>query len=319
MTVRLSNIFILVLAVIMVMAASPDSNAQVKRPVAATIQYRNLTIVTEPGAAVWIDGVLYGKTDKEGSLAVRTISVGTLTLRVRADGFREKLQPLTATQKGEIKITLVKTTDEAELTFQEAERLSLLDREKAVAAYKKAVKLRPAYPEAYLAMARTQADMGDLEDALRSLTAARKLRPGYAEASAVEGRVQREYGEEEKAIALFKRAINEGKGYQPEAYTGLGLLYKDRAETAGGTGNFDKELLNYNEAAKNLKVSIKQLSGSPDAMVIMQLLGLIYERQQKLAEAIAVYEEFLRIFPDANEATAVRSFVVQLRKQLSQQ
>ena len=54
-------------------------------------------------------------------------------------------------------------------------------------------------------------------------------------------------------------------------------------------------------------------------MVIMQLLGLIYERQQKLADAIAVYEEFLRIFPDSNEATAVRSFVTQLRKQLDGQ
>ncbi len=293
--------------------------AQPKRPVTAASQFRSITIVTEPGASVWIDGVLYGKADSNGSLTIRTVTTGGHTIRVRADGFKEKNQPLTAAQKGEIKVVLTKTSDEAELTFQEAERLGQLDREKAVAAYKKAIKLRPAYPEAFLAMARTQADMGDLEDALKSLAAARKLRPGYAEASAVEGRVQREYGEDEKAIALYKRAITEGKGFQPEAYTGLGLLYKERAESAGGSGNFDDEQLNYNEAAKNLKLSIKQLAGAPDAMIIMQLLGLIYERQQKLADAIAVYEEFLRIFPDSNEATAVRSFVVQLRKQLDGQ
>lgn len=299
--------------------ATTTAFAQPKRPVTTAVQFRAITVVTEPGAAVWIDGVLYGKADKDGSLAIRTVAAGGHTVRVRADGFKEKSQPLTAAQKGEIKIALVKTTDEAELAFQEAERLTQIDREKAVAAYKKVVKLRPAYPEAFLAMARTQADMGDLEDALKSLASARKLRPGYAEASAVEGRVQKEYGEDQKAIALYKRAITEGKGFQPEAYTGLGLLYKERAETAGGSGNFDDEQLNYNEAAKNLKLSIKQLAGAPDAMVIMQLLGLIYERQQKLPEAIAVYEEFLRIFPDSNEATAVRSFVVQLRKQLEGQ
>ena len=293
--------------------------AQPKRPAATAAQFRSITVVTEPGASVWIDGVLYGKADKDGSLAIKTIAAGGHSVRVRADGFKEKNQALTAAQKGEIKIALVKTTDEAELTFQEAERLTQLDREKAVAAFKKAVKLRPAYPEAFLAMARTQADMGDLEDALKSLSSARKLRPGYAEASAVEGRVQKEYGEDQKAIALYKRAITEGKGFQPEAYTGLGLIFKERAESAGGSGNFDDEQLNYNEAAKNLKLSIKQLAGAPDAMVIMQLLGLIYERQQKLPEAIAVYEEFLRIFPDSNEATAVRSFVVQLRKQLDGQ
>jgi len=293
--------------------------AQPKRPVTAASQFRVVTIVTEPGAAIWIDGVLYGKADKDGSLVVRTVTTGGHTIRVRTDGFKEKNQPLTAAQKGEIKITLTKTTDEAELTFQEAERLGQLDREKAVAAYKKAIKLRPTYPEAFLALGRTQADMGDLEDALKSLASARKLRPGYAEASAVEGRVQKEFGEDEKAIALYKRAITEGKGFQPEAYTGLGLLYKERAESAGGSGNFDEEQANYNESAKNLKIAIKQLAGAPDAMVIMQLLGLIYERQQKLADAIAIYEEFLRIFPDSNEATAVRSFVTQLRKQLDSQ
>jgi len=44
------------------------------------------------------------------------------------------------------------------------------------------------------------------------------------------------------------------------------------------------------------------------------LLGLIYERQQKAKDAIAVYEEFLRLFPNSVEATAVQSFIVQLKK-----
>jgi len=49
------------------------------------------------------------------------------------------------------------------------------------------------------------------------------------------------------------------------------------------------------------------------------LIGLVLERQKKYAEAIAVYEEFLRFFPDSNDAPAVQSFIVQLKKQMADQ
>ena len=254
------------------------------------------------------------KADKGGKLTIKTVPSGAHTLRVRADGFKETSQPLTALQKGEIKVVVVKTTDEAELAYQEAERLTGIDREKSAAAYRRAIKLRPNYPEAYLGLARVLSDSGDYEEALKAILAARKLRPGYAEASAVEGRIQKENGEEEKAIAAFKSAITEGKGFQPEAYAGLGLLYKEKAEAAVGSGDFESENTNYTESAKNLRSALKQLSGAPDAPVIYQLLGLIYERQKRYADAIALYEEFLRIFPDSVEATAVRSFIVSTQK-----
>ena len=75
----------------------------------------------------------------------------------------------------------------------------------------------------------------------------------------------------------------------------------------------------YNEATKNLKVALKQLSGAPDTVIIYQLLGLVYERQKNYKEAIATYEEFLRIFPNSVEATAVRSFITQLKKEQTPQ
>lgn len=286
--------------------------AQAKKPAATA--YRSVTVSTQPSSGVWIDGVKYGTTDKSGKLTIKTVAAGAHTLRVRCDGFKEKTQPLAATQKGEIKIDLAKTTDEAELAFQEGERLLSVDRDKAVEAYNKAVKLRPNYPDAFVALARVLTELGDLDEAGAAITSARKFRTGFAEASAVMGRIYKEGGEEEKAIASFKRAITEGKGFQPEAYAGLGLLYKEKAEGFGGSGDFENEGVNYVESAKYLKSAVKQLAGAPDAMIIMQLLGLVYEREKKYAEAIAVYEEFLTIFPNAVEATAVRSFVVQLKK-----
>lgn len=285
----------------------------------AATQFRAITVITQPDTSVWIDGVNRGKTDTSGRLEIRTVSSGPHSLRLRADGFKEKSQPLSAAQKGEINIILVKTRDEAELAYQEAERLTGADREKSAEAYRRAIKLRPIYPEAYLGLARVLSEAGDLDEAKAAIVLARKLRPGYAEASAVEGRIQKENGEEAKAIAAFKRAITEGKGFQPEAYAGLGLLYKEKAEGFGGSGDFDCEDLNYTEAAKNLKSAVKQLSGAPDTIVIYQLLGLIYERQKKYKDAIATYEEFLRIFPDSVEATAVRSFIVQLKKDMASQ
>lgn len=288
--------------------------AQVKKPTATA--YRSVTISTQPSSGVWIDGVKYGTTDKVGKLTIKTVAAGAHTLRVRSDGFKEKVQPLAATQKGEIKVELIKTADEAELAFQEAERLTAVDRDKAVEAYTKATKLRPNYPDAYVALARVLTDLGDLDEAGAAIASARKYRPGFAEASAVMGRIYKEGGEDEKAVAAFKRAITEGKGFQPEAYAGLGLFYKEKAEGFGGSGDFENESVNYVESAKYLKSAVKQLAGAPDTMVIMQLLGLVYEREKKYAEAIAVYEEFLTIFPNSVEATAVKSFIIQLKKDL---
>ena len=279
--------------------------------------FRSVTIASEPSATVWIDGVRFGKTGKDGRLRITTVAAGAHTIRVRADGFKERSQSLSIAQKGEVKIDLVKTADEAELSFQEAERLTSVDREKSAAAYRKAIKARPNYPDAYLGLARVLLDSGDTEAATKAIASVRKLRPVFAEASAVEARIQKEIGEETKAIAAFKRAVTEGKGFQPEAYAGLGLLYKEKAETAGGSGDFEDENIHHTEAAKYLRAALKQLSGAPDAIIIYQLLGLIYERQKKYADAIALYEEFLRIFPDITEATAVRSFIVQLKKDMA--
>ena len=306
------------LAVGMVAVFVLPAYSQSKKPIAPP-QFRAITITTKPDAIIWLDGIRFGKSDKTGKLTVKTVPPGAHAIRVRADGFKEKTQPLTLAQKGEINVDLVKTSDEAELAYQEAERLTGVDRERSAAAYRKAIKARPAYAEAYLGLARMLLDSGDFDEAQKAIVSARKLRPGYAEASAVEGRIQKENGDEARAVAAFKRAIAEGKGFQPEAYAGLGLLFKEKAEGAGSAGNFDGETVNYTESAKNLRMALKQLSGAPDSIVIYQLLGLIYERQKRYADAIALYEEFLRIFPDTAEATAVRSFIIQLKKDMSSQ
>ncbi|HQZ82464.1 MAG TPA: hypothetical protein PLR83_04530 [Pyrinomonadaceae bacterium] len=281
-------------------------------------QARSITIKTEPNTQVFIDGVSYGRTAEDGTLKIRKLSAASHTLKLRCDGFIEKIERLPSAAKGEINVPLVITKDKAELKFQEAGRLAQIDREKAIAAYAEAIKLRAGFVDAYIAMARLQNDNADVLAAQKTIAAVRRLRPGIAEVSAVEARILKDGGYPEKAIAAFKRAIVEGKGFQPEAYTGLGLLYKEMAETAGGEGDLDTEKTNYDESAKNLKVALKQLGSAPDAIVLYQLLGLVYERRHLYTEAISLYNQFLDIFPDTPEATSVRSFIVQLEKQLAE-
>jgi len=286
---------------------------------AQKIPTRTITIVSEPNAIVWLNDIRYGTTDEDGRLTIKNLPNGAKRLRLRADGFKESSQNLLAAQKGEIKVALTKTSDEAELAFQQAETFTVTDREKAVEMYQKAVSLRPKYLDAQLGLARALSANGDNEGALKAVKEARKWRPGLAEASAIEGRIYSSAGQETEAIAAFKRAIAEGKGFQPEAHTGLAAIYRERAEEFSSSGEFESERENYILAAAELKKAAAQLAGAPDAIIIYQLLGDCYERVKMYKEAIAVYEEFLRVFPDVNEATAVQSFIVQIKKQMAGQ
>lgn len=284
-----------------------------------TRQSKIITVLTEPNADVWLDDVKRGETDESGKLVVKSISAGSHVLRVRAEGFKEISQNLLPAQSGEIKIALVKTTDEAELAFQQAEKLQILSKEKSKELYQKAISLRPKFAQAYLGLARISLEQSDAQGALEAIKNARKARPIYAEASAVEGRIYKLDEQEDKAIASYKRAISEGKGIQPEAYTGLALFYKEKAETAGAEGDFENETKFYEQSLKYFPFAIAQLGGAPDAIIVYQLFGLVYEKMKKYEDAIKVYEEFLRVFPDSDEASVVQSFIVQLKKQMSEQ
>ena len=273
-----------------------------------------LTIVSEPSAMVFIDDIRFGITDASGKLVVKNLGGARHIVRIRASGFKEASKTIASSQ-GDVTLSLVKTTDTAELAFQQAEQLLSRDRSAAADAYRNAIKLKPGYIAAYIGLARVSSDSGDSDGALKTLRDLKRVSPANAEASAVEGRIYKENGDEAKAIAAFKRSIAQGHGFQPEAYTGLGLLYTEKAEAAGGAGNFDDEAANYAEAAKDLTVALKQLSGAPDASILYQLLGLVYEKQKKFDDAIRVYNEFLQRFPDSNDATTVRSFIEQIKKQ----
>jgi len=262
-----------------------------------------LTITTEPNAIVWIDEIRRGTTDASGKLSLTRVSAGRHSVRVRANGFKEGAVPLLPGRRT-LDVKLVRTDDQAELLFQEAETEREKARddaslEKAADLYRQAIKLRPALPTAHVGLARILMDLNEFKQAHAEIEAARRTRPAYAEASAVEGRIYREEAFSEDAIRSFRRAIREGGGVQPEAYVGLAKVLEDKGQFA--------------EAIVEYKKALVQLSDSEP--VIYQMLGAAYERIEKRKEAVAAYEKYLQLAPNGSYAAAIRSILDQLKRE----
>ena len=288
--------------------AAQRGSPAINRSRSTTSSATSLTIKTEPNAIVWLDEIRRGVTDTTGKLVLGKVSSGRHVVRVRASGFKETSVPWLAGRGNQLVVRLVPTTDQAELAFQEAEeaREKAKDdesRQQALELYRRALKLRAAFPAAQLGLARALLDLNKYEDALTAIEAARISRAVYPEASAVEGRIYREMAFADEAIKSFQRAIREGHGFQPEAHVGLARVYEERGQ--------------YEAAASEFQTAIKQLSDSEP--VIYQLLGAVYERLEKYKEAVAVYEKYLQLAPDGSLAPAIRSIIDQLRRQAAGQ
>jgi tetratricopeptide (TPR) repeat protein len=270
---------------------------------------KSIALKTEPKATVWLDEVRRGVTDERGRLTIAKVSAGRHTLRVRARGFKETTVALAPARRGAIEVKLLRTTDEAELLFQQAEeaREAARDEEARKAAaelYRKALALRKRFAAAHLGLARVLLDLNDYNTALEEVGAAREARASvYPEASAVEGRILRMAADTTGAMESFNRAIKEGRGFQPEAHTGLALVLEEKGR--------------YEEAVEEFRAAISQLSDTEP--VLYQLMGAAYEKLEKYKEAVAAYEKYLELAPEGTLAPAVRSILDQLRRQAAEQ
>jgi tetratricopeptide (TPR) repeat protein len=247
-------------------------------------------------------------TDEAGKFEITKVSPGRHTLRVRAAGFAERTLQLLPTERSAISVPLTPTTDEAELAFQQAEAArerAATDeaRREAAELYRRAIKLRPRFAAAHVGLARVLLELSDYDAALGEVDEARRTRPAYAEASVVEGRILRASSQNEEAVASYERAIREARGFQPEAHTGIGIIYEEEGK--------------YEQAAAAFRKAIAQLSETEP--VLYELIGRTYERLEKYKEAVAAYEKYLELAPNGKLAPAIQSVIEQLRKQAAEQ
>ncbi len=276
--------------------------AQRRQTTGARAALSSVTVSSEPNAIVWVDEIRRGKTDASGRIEIKVLP-GRHAVRVRANGFKEVTVPLLPGRRA-LSVKLVRTTDPAELLFQQAEEAREKARDdaalqEAADLYRETLKARPAFPAARVGLARVLLDLNQYQPALAEIDAARRTRPVYPEASAVEGRIQREAAFTDEAIAAFRRSIREAKGFQPEAHVGLARVLEEQGK--------------YAEAEAEYRKAIAQLSDSEP--VIYQMLGAAYEKQQKHKEAVAAYEKYLALAPNGTLAPAIRSIIDQLRRE----
>lgn len=288
--------------IIALLVLSIATSAQRRQTAGARAVTSSVVINTEPNAIVWIDEIRRGTTDTSGRIGLKVPS-GRHAVRVRASGFKEVTVPLLPGRRT-LSVKLLRTTDQAELLFQQAEeaREKARDdssREQAADLYRQTLVLRPSFPAARVGLARVLLDLNQYQPALAEIDAARRTRRVYPEASAVEGRIHREAAFTDEAIASFRRAIREARGFQPEAHVGLARVLEEQG--------------NYTEAEAEYKKAISQLSDSEP--VIYQMLGATYEKQQKHKEAVAAYEKYLALAPNGSLAPAIRSIIDQLKRE----
>src|SRR5215468_9384184 len=109
------------LVMLLVLLAGSEVCAQIRSDSETQKPTRTLTVLTEPAAIVWLDEIRRGTTNTDGQLLLSNVSTGAHTLRVRANGFKEATAPVAAAANGELRVRLLRTTDQAELLFQQAE------------------------------------------------------------------------------------------------------------------------------------------------------------------------------------------------------
>ena len=121
------------IAFFLLIAATLAAGQRRSQPAGKPVFGRTLTILTEANAIVWIDDIRRGTTGSGGRLETLKVSPGAHTLRVRANGFKEATMAIQINQRGEIKVRLLRTTDEAELIFQQGETARETARDGALA------------------------------------------------------------------------------------------------------------------------------------------------------------------------------------------
>jgi tetratricopeptide (TPR) repeat protein len=103
----------------------------------------------------------------------------------------------------------------------------------AIAAYARALEIKPNYPEAYFGLAEAQMAARQYDLARRNLDSALVLRPNYAEALLLQGKLNEQQGDDTAAIQSYSAALRANDRLAEPAYR-RALLYirHDRLEDA---------------------------------------------------------------------------------------
>lgn len=263
----------------------------------------SITIKTTPGMIIWLDGLRYGAVPANSELKIRNLRSGTHTIRARLKGKHEITQLLTLTTGASRTVQLSPTLPaaEAELHFQTAEELRERgDHTAAIEEYRQAIRLHSSSAVARVGLARSLMVTEEYEDAVtEARRALRNAGKPFPEAHTIIANTRRAQGLYDEALASYRTALLQAHDFSPEAHTGLALTCQ--------------ELNRAEEAINHFRLAAAQSNETEP--VIYFLLGGLLEREQRTKEAIAAYENYLRLEPQGRNTAAVRSVLKQLLRQ----
>jgi tetratricopeptide (TPR) repeat protein len=156
--------------------------------------------------------------------------------------------------------------------------------EKAIEAYNKALAIKPNYAEAFYNMGVALVEHGKLEEAIEAYNKAVSTKPDYAGAFHNMGVALKEQGKLDEAIEAYNKALAI-KPDHADAYSNMGIALKEQ-------GKLDEAIEAYNKA----------LAIKPDHADAYNNMGITLKDQGKLEEAIKAYNKALAIEPDYVEA-----------------
>lgn len=274
-------------------------------PSAAQVRHATgaLKVITgQPGSVVYINNVRHGATNDKGELDLPRVMAGSYTARVRTVGYADWSGPVVVAAGGNrtLKITQQPTNDQATLHYQRADQLRDSGKNKdAVKEYEQALALRPLFPEARIALARSLITLQNFQEAEKQVQAAIKSGGRTAvEAQTVLANLRRQQGLVEESITEYRKALRLARGNSFEAHIGLAiaLAESDRVE----------------EAVKEYRIGIAQdMETEP---ILYYQLGELLEKANRNKEAVEAYRNYLRLDPEGEYASAVESIIERLKE-----
>lgn len=187
----------------------------------------------------------------------------------------------------------------------------------ATASCKLALKLQPNFAPAYKTLGNILQAQSRIEEALRAYNKALEIDPEFVEALVNKGTMISKLGQSEDAIACYRNAI-ELKPDMAAAHWNLGNLLIQLGRTDEGiscwqkASESDPEKFNY-QFFQNLAINFGQAGNidasigcyqqaialKPDYTLAYLNLGTLLQRQNRLEDAIAIYQKSLEIQPDS--------------------
>ncbi len=154
----------------------------------------------------------------------------------------------------------------------------------AVAHYRKAAQISPEFPDAHVNLGTALVAAGKMREAIAEYHRALELDPSVAEAHASLGGILAEQGRMDEAIPHLQRAVESKPDYVP-ARANLALALSTLGKAA--------------EAIPHEEAAIKLSGGGNPRM--LALLGSLYAKTGRLAEAVKVARQALAIATQMND------------------